>query len=183
MIGKGGAFEEQVTWEKNKQGTKEELGVNGLGKEPTITGTEKGILDENQMGLILEKGRLLKLGTIGPETNQEEPAQKKEEIATHGEDGAEVFRLEALASDTRTQKVTERNLRYLIEDQQQRCAITNTPLTPEVAGLDHIIPLSAGGSNTMDNVQVLHREVNRMKGSLSMDEFLDWCRLIANFRP
>lgn len=63
----------------------------------------------------------------------------------------------------------------LLEDQQYRCALTRRPLEPQTACLDHILALSCGGMHTLSNIQVLHREVNRAKGTLSNDEFVAMC--------
>lgn len=40
---------------------------------------------------------------------------------------------------------------------------------------DHIIPVTKGGSNLIDNLGILHKVVNRMKHNLSNEEFIDWC--------
>lgn len=72
-------------------------------------------------------------------------------------------------------KITIKNLEDRLEAQGYRCSVTGLDLTPQTASLDHIIPHSEGGTNTMDNVQIVHREVNRIKGSLSMQELFEWC--------
>lgn len=77
-----------------------------------------------------------------------------------------------------TGKVTAKKLRQLIDFQNYRCALTGDELTPETASVDHKIPISKGGTNVMENVQVLHSEVNRMKGSMSTLEFILLCRKI-----
>ena len=71
-------------------------------------------------------------------------------------------------------------LRALIETQGFRCALTGVLLEPADAEIDHIMPVSLGGTHTIGNMQVLHRVVNRMKGALGNDEFIAWCRAVAN---
>lgn len=63
-----------------------------------------------------------------------------------------------------------------LESQGYRCRLTGRELTPENASLDHINPLSAGGSHQAENIQVILREVNAAKGTLSHSDFLRLCR-------
>lgn len=52
------------------------------------------------------------------------------------------------------------------------CALCGKPFGDEPhlsRTLDHIIPLSRGGSNLLDNVRVVHRVCNRRKGG-KLDE-------------
>lgn len=42
--------------------------------------------------------------------------------------------------------------------------------------LDHIIPASKGGPDTLDNCQITCREANFAKGDLTMDEFISLCK-------
>ena len=75
--------------------------------------------------------------------------------------------------------VTPSQLLKTIEMQRFRCALSGVPLNPSNCDVDHIDPLSKGGSDMIDNIQILHRTVNRMKGTLSQSEFVEWCRLIV----
>lgn len=63
----------------------------------------------------------------------------------------------------------------LLERQQRRCALTGRGLTPESASLDHIVPVCRGGEHRIQNTQVLERSVNRAKGTLTNDEFIELC--------
>ena len=47
--------------------------------------------------------------------------------------------------------------------------------------MDHIIPSSRGGTNTFDNLGILHKTVNYMKGNLTKDELIEWCKKILEF--
>jgi 5-methylcytosine-specific restriction endonuclease McrA len=67
----------------------------------------------------------------------------------------------------------------LIERQDFRCALTGARLTPDTAALDHIIPVSRDGAHTIENAQVVQKEVNRAKGTLTNDEFIALCRAVV----
>jgi 5-methylcytosine-specific restriction endonuclease McrA len=45
------------------------------------------------------------------------------------------------------------------------CAICGDPVTAGQASVDHRIPLSRGGSNRADNLQLAHKRCNFDKGS------------------
>ena len=51
------------------------------------------------------------------------------------------------------------------------CQLCNKPVEPEHATLDHIIPLSLGGSNEFDNLQLAHRRCNAIKATKDMEAF------------
>jgi CRISPR/Cas system Type II protein with McrA/HNH and RuvC-like nuclease domain len=47
--------------------------------------------------------------------------------------------------------------------------------------LDHIIPNSRGGDNSLNNLGITNEIVNRMKTDLKPDEFIFWCVKILEF--
>ena len=47
--------------------------------------------------------------------------------------------------------------------------------------LDHIIPHSRGGNNSLDNLGITHEVVNQMKSDLNPDELIMWCIKILEF--
>ena len=67
----------------------------------------------------------------------------------------------------------------LLKKQGYRCAVTGQQLTPSDSQLDHIVPVSAGGSNTIDNLQIVTSHINKMKGSMNNDEFIATCKMVA----
>lgn len=77
-------------------------------------------------------------------------------------------------------KVTSKTLRALLESQDYCCALTGVQLEPSTASLDHKVAISKGGSDTIENCQIVHKVVNRMKTTLSVDEFVHWCQLVAS---
>lgn len=47
--------------------------------------------------------------------------------------------------------------------------------------LDHIIPVSRGGSNTLCNLGITHKTVNNIKSDLTPDELIKWCIKILEY--
>ena len=79
-----------------------------------------------------------------------------------------------------TRQETGRKLRERIEQIGWRCELSGAKLTPDTFSLDHIIPLARGGSHNASNIQFVHPVINAMKGTLSMQEFVGWCKLVAD---
>lgn len=51
------------------------------------------------------------------------------------------------------------------------CALCHKPLRLVEATLDHIIPRARGGEDTLENLQLAHNLCNKLKGSLSPEEY------------
>ncbi len=47
--------------------------------------------------------------------------------------------------------------------------------------LDHKIPSSRGGDNSLDNLGITHKIVNTMKSNLTPNELIEWCKKILEF--
>jgi DNA-binding CsgD family transcriptional regulator len=77
--------------------------------------------------------------------------------------------------------VTGARLLELIEDQQYRCALSGVELEPDTAVLDHKTPRNRGGRHELSNVWFLHRDVNRAKGTMTVDEFRLMCSRVAQW--
>ena len=77
-------------------------------------------------------------------------------------------------------RVTTGNVLQLLESQQYRCALTGRRLTPDTASLDHVVPVRNGGEHAIENTQVLHKDVNRAKTTLSNEEFIQLCREVVD---
>lgn len=81
---------------------------------------------------------------------------------------------------TGEEKITAKRLWRKLEDQDFKCALTGLDLTPENASLDHIIPFSQGGTNTIGNVHFVVDYVNMAKGNMSYDEFISMCKSVCD---
>lgn len=75
--------------------------------------------------------------------------------------------------------MTTTNVLRLLEFQQHRCALTGRPLEPDSASLDHIVPVRCGGAHAIENTQVLHKDVNRAKSTLTNEEFIRLCQEVV----
>lgn len=74
-------------------------------------------------------------------------------------------------------------IRGLIIAQGGCCAITGVPLDPTRINADHILPLSRGDlspSDTKENIWLVDKTINAMKGALSYEEFFDLCQKVVN---
>jgi 5-methylcytosine-specific restriction endonuclease McrA len=101
------------------------------------------------------------------------------EIEEDGLSGRRKRRCTRDVGDLDVRKIKPSDLRILLERQCYRCALTGRQLTPDTASVDHVIPLSRGGSHSIDNLQIVHSIVNKAKGSLTQDEFIALCRDVA----
>jgi len=89
--------------------------------------------------------------------------------------------MQGMGSGVGKKKATRTQLIKLINEQEFRCALSGVELEPSDATLDHIVPVSNGGDHSIDNLQVVNDTVNRMKGTLSNDDFIMWCRKVASW--
>jgi 5-methylcytosine-specific restriction endonuclease McrA len=78
-----------------------------------------------------------------------------------------------------TKSTTTSDLMKLLENQQYRCALSGVLLHPDNCSLDHILPVSLGGSDSIDNLQWVSREVNKAKGNTDNNEFVLLCKRVA----
>ena len=77
-------------------------------------------------------------------------------------------------------KFTKQDLLNKIGD-NPTCAITGVPIElskPETYSLDHIMPRSRGGENSLDNCQLVTRQVNQAKSDMTTEEFVLLCKQV-----
>lgn len=77
--------------------------------------------------------------------------------------------------------VTAARLLDILKEQDYRCALSGRKLEPDKAALDHKLPRSSGGEHSMENVWFLHRDVNRAKGTQTVEEFVRMCRQVCQY--
>jgi 5-methylcytosine-specific restriction endonuclease McrA len=76
-------------------------------------------------------------------------------------------------------RISPSEILRIVERQDYRCALTGRLLTPITASLDRIVPVSRGGQHDVANAQVLHKEINKAKGTLAIEEFIQLCREVV----
>jgi len=62
------------------------------------------------------------------------------------------------------------------------CAISGIRLTPDNISIDHIIPLSKGGTSELSNLQLVDKQVNNMKLNYDLENFLKILKKILDFQ-
>lgn len=84
--------------------------------------------------------------------------------------------------------ITSKNMWDLYLKQNKRCRLTNLPIyfaktrkkyTQQTASLDRI---DSSKGYTIDNVQWVHKNINKMKQNLSEQEFIEFCGYVSKFR-
>lgn len=67
----------------------------------------------------------------------------------------------------------------IAKKQKLKCALTGDKLTAENISLDHIIPTCRGGTNDINNLQLVIRKVNTAKWGVDNNEFIELCKRVA----
>lgn len=66
----------------------------------------------------------------------------------------------------------------LFEKQGRRCKLSGVPLDWKTASLDR---LDSSKGYTKDNVQWVHSTINKMKLTMSDEQFISWCNTVTTF--
>lgn len=67
----------------------------------------------------------------------------------------------------------------ILEDQNERCALTGLPLAPDNFAVDHKTPVKHGGNFRAENTQLVLPEVNRAKHTMGQEQFINMCLAVA----
>ena len=66
-----------------------------------------------------------------------------------------------------------------LKENQFKCALSGIELSPDNFCIDHVKSLADGGTNHVNNLQCVHPVINRMKGTMSNEQFVDMCKKVA----
>jgi 5-methylcytosine-specific restriction endonuclease McrA len=53
---------------------------------------------------------------------------------------------------------------FVWEESERQCRLCKTPVELEDMQMDHIVPVSMGGTHSLENLQASHRACNILKG-------------------
>ena len=70
-------------------------------------------------------------------------------------------------------------------EQQGRCALSGLPIGWSSVGWDHSASIDRIDNElgyTDQNIQLVHKRINMMRGSLPVEEFIELCSLVGNFK-
>jgi hypothetical protein len=70
-----------------------------------------------------------------------------------------------------------------LKDNHFKCALSGIDLAPDDFCLDHIQPFADGGTNHVSNLQCVHPLINKMKGTMSSQQFIELCKAVARHNP
>lgn len=82
------------------------------------------------------------------------------------------------------------NKTFSIEDiiekfgENPSCYLTGVAIDiskPKTYSFDHIIPISRGGDNSLENLGICTKEANQAKNNMTPEEFIEFCQKVVNF--
>jgi len=95
--------------------------------------------------------------------------------------------LEAIANpptrQTSCDEISTSALFNKLDQQGGLCFLSGRILTPENVELEHLVARANGGDHTLSNTALVVKEVNRAKGTMDLDEFIQLCNDVARSHP
>lgn len=141
-------------------------------KEKEVTEKQKQYVD-----IFQKTGTVAKTAEVMGVTKETARDQLREAAKRLGFNSAS----ELIGENKRKRDTSSKDLMQLLKRQEFRCALSGKKLTPDTAELDHILPRSNGGTNAIINLQWLDKRINRMKGQMTQEEFIECCRLVTEW--
>jgi hypothetical protein len=75
--------------------------------------------------------------------------------------------------------VKMRDMLEKLRQQGNRCALSGELIDHQNCEIDHIVPVSRGGSSDIENLQFVSKRMNRMKGTMTNEEFAEACKSVV----
>ena len=79
-------------------------------------------------------------------------------------------------------ELTAGDLWKIAKKQKLLCVLTGIKLTRENMSVDHIIPMSKGGSNEPQNIRLVDKDVNLARRALTDEQFFALCRNVISYQ-
>jgi hypothetical protein len=95
----------------------------------------------------------------------------------------------AFHNSKRNKQVSKDQLNFTIDDilnklgKNPKCYLTGVDIDindTKSYNFDHIIPVSRGGTNTLDNLGICTKQANQAKNNMTPDEFINLCKLVVS---
>ena len=74
-----------------------------------------------------------------------------------------------------TQKLKPSELWSIAKKQRCKCALSGISLINYNVSVDHVIPISRGGTNTISNIRLVDNRINKMRNVMTDTEFINLC--------
>lgn len=84
------------------------------------------------------------------------------------------------AKSKSVESVTAIKIMQRLEQNGYCCELTGWKIDPKTAAMDHKTPISSGGLHVMSNIAIVHEKVNKAKGTMTTNEFIEMCVAVAN---
>lgn len=87
---------------------------------------------------------------------------------------------------TKLETQMEMTINYIINriNKNPHCELTGLPINIEDTKswhLDHKLPTSRGGDNSIENLQILSARANQAKHNMTNEEFIELCKLVLEY--
>lgn len=85
-----------------------------------------------------------------------------------------------------TFNITAKDIRQLYDEQEGLCALSgqpiNLPLSSRYASVTASIDRIDNSSGyTKENIQLVHKKINMLRGALGVEDFVDLCKMVAEY--
>lgn len=77
-------------------------------------------------------------------------------------------------------KITATEIWSIVKKQKCLCPITGERLTSDNISIDHIVPISKGGTNCKSNIQIVTKRANVIKNNMDTNELVRFCQAVID---